>query len=204
MFSTAALGIDFELIDESGKILKQENAIGEIALIPPSFGLSTLLLNRDHFSVYFKGMPKGLRRHGDQMQRIGKYYRAQGRADDTMNLGGIKVSSVELERVCNGIEFILETASIAYNPPNGGPSQLVVFVVMNTLKSKMGEITEESLKSQLQGIIKKKLNPLFHISDVIILETLPRTASNKVMRRVLRKKYSEYLLKIQTNPLSKI
>lgn len=33
-----------------------------------------------------------LRRHGDEFERTaGGYYRAHGRADDTMNLGGIKV-----------------------------------------------------------------------------------------------------------------
>jgi hypothetical protein len=33
-----------------------------------------------------------LRRHGDEIERtVGGYYRAHGRVDDTMNLGGIKV-----------------------------------------------------------------------------------------------------------------
>lgn len=32
-----------------------------------------------------------LRRHGDEVERLpGGYYRALGRTDDTMNLGGIK------------------------------------------------------------------------------------------------------------------
>jgi acyl-coenzyme A synthetase/AMP-(fatty) acid ligase len=34
-----------------------------------------------------------LRRHGDEIERtVGGFYRAHGRVDDTMNLGGIKVS----------------------------------------------------------------------------------------------------------------
>jgi acyl-coenzyme A synthetase/AMP-(fatty) acid ligase len=33
-----------------------------------------------------------LRRHGDMFERlVGGFYKAHGRADDTMNLGGIKV-----------------------------------------------------------------------------------------------------------------
>lgn len=32
-----------------------------------------------------------------------------------MNLGGIKVSSVEIERACNGVPGISETAAIAGN-----------------------------------------------------------------------------------------
>ena len=39
-----------------------------------------------------KGMQTPLRRHGDEFERLpGGFYRALGRCDDTMNLGGIKV-----------------------------------------------------------------------------------------------------------------
>lgn len=48
--------------------------------------------------VCLQGMPLlagtqvRLRRHGDEVARLpGRYYQALGRADDTMNLGGIKV-----------------------------------------------------------------------------------------------------------------
>ena len=38
----------------------------------------------------------------------------------------------------------------------------------------------------MQDRIRSALNPLFKIHAVVIAESLPRTASNKVMRRVLR------------------
>lgn len=70
----------------------------ELALVPPLLGSSQRLLNRDHATTYYQGMPRDaasgrpLRRHGDEVQRLaGGYYRALGRCDDTMNLGGIKV-----------------------------------------------------------------------------------------------------------------
>ena len=90
-------------------------------------GLSTSLINRDHHEVYFEGTPTGprgevLRRHGDQMELLdGGYLRCQGRADDTMNLGGIKVSSAEIERAVSRVDGLVETAAIAYDPPGGGP-----------------------------------------------------------------------------------
>ena len=43
----------------------------------------------------------------------------------------------------------------------------------------------------MQREIKEHLNPLFGISDVSISVSLPRTASNKVMRRVLRDQYHQ-------------
>ena len=58
----------------------------------------------------------------------GGFFVAGGRVDDTMNLGGIKTSSAELERVMNQIDGIKETAAVAINEA-GGPNSLVVFVV---------------------------------------------------------------------------
>jgi acetyl-CoA synthetase len=42
------------------------------------------------------------------------------------------------------------------------------------------------LLRMMQGVIKRELNPLFKIHDLIFVEELPRTVSNKVMRRALR------------------
>jgi len=185
MFSSQALGGEFVLLDENG----QPADAGEMFLIPPIPGLSSELLNRDHHEVYFKGNPRyrgiQLRRHGDELIRLENgYYRAQGRSDDAMNLGGIKVSSVQIEEVINRLEFIKESAAIAVSPKEGGPSVLVIYAVC--LPSK--ESPEKKLR-QTQSIVKNRLNPLFKVQQLIEIEKLPRTASGKVMRRELRKSH---------------
>jgi acetyl-CoA synthetase len=193
-FTTPTLGLDFLILDEGG----QPSDNGEVFLTSPSVGLSTTLLNRDHHEVYFEGTPKlppdkglpdmPLRRHGDQVERLrGNYYRIHGRVDDTMNLGGIKVSSAEIEQTLNLVDGIQETAAIAVSPPGGGPSQLVIYAVL----LEAAEVERESLKSALQMAIRQHLNPLFRIHDIVIVDSLPRTASNKVMRRVLRNKFQD-------------
>jgi acetyl-CoA synthetase len=73
-------------------------------------------------------------------------------------------------------------AAIAYDPQHGGPSELVLAIVAKG----DGPDLEE-----LQGLIKKQLNPLFKIQEIWLVPSLPRTASNKVMRRVLRKEYMD-------------
>ncbi len=187
-FTTPALGLDFQILDETKKPTDE----GEVFLIPPSIGLSTRLLNRNHDEVYYHEMPEGpnghlLRRHGDQIRRLPSgFFQAQGRADDTMNLGGIKVSSAEIERTINQHAAITESAAIATQPKGGGPSELVLFLVMNSSSQDL-----ELLKTELQHQIKTKLNPLFKIKEVIKIDQLPRTASNKVMRRVLRDRYQK-------------
>ena len=175
------------ILDEEGQPAEE----GELALVPPMIGSSARLLNREHGAVYFAGMPKGpngevLRRHGDQMRRLaGGYFRAQGRVDDTMNLGGIKTSSAEIERACNAVDGVVETAAIAVEPPDGGPSELVVYAVL-----KLGTTVPDDLRRRLQQAIRSDLNPLFKVSDVRLVDALPRTASGKVMRRILRKRHA--------------
>lgn len=188
-FSTPALGSEFVILDDQG----QAADTGELHLVPPAIGLSTELLNRDHHETYYSGVPadptgqgRTLRRHGDHFERLpGGYYRAGGRADDTMNLGGIKVSSAEIERVLNLVEGVSETAAVAMSPAGGGPSQLIVFVVATE------DCDRDQLPASLTAAIKTGLNPLFRISGVHFVDALPRTASNKVMRRQLRAQIAE-------------
>jgi acetyl-CoA synthetase len=113
-----------------------------------------------------------------------------------MNLGGIKVSSAQIEQALNTVEDICETAAIAISPSEGGPSQLVIYVVVVSDSHK----NEEALKADLQKAIAQRLNPLFKIRDLVLVDTLPRTASNKVMRRVLRDQYRlQSLISQKTN-----
>jgi acetyl-CoA synthetase len=184
LFSTPALGIDLVLMDADG-----QGDSGEVFLVPPSMGLSTVLLNGDHHEVYYDGVPdigRPLRRHGDHMERTPDgYYRAHGRTDDTMNLGGIKVSSADLERAIGNTAGVAECAAVAVPPPGGGPERLVVFVV-----ALPGDALDtETLRNEMQQAIRSRLNPLFKVHEVVEILALPRTASNKVMRRSLRSSY---------------
>jgi len=185
MFSTPALGSNWMLLDEKGKPATS----GEVFFIPPTLGLSTSLVNGNHHDVYFADTPSGssgelLRRHGDYIERLpGGYYRAQGRVDDTMNLGGIKVSNIQIEEILSGEADVVELAAVAVPPPGEGPGRLVIYVCPAET------IDTELLKTRFQQLIRSELNPLFKVFDVVAIDRLPRTASNKVMRRELRSAY---------------
>jgi len=186
-FSTQALGGEFVLLDGNNN----KSTKGELFLIPPIMGLSNTLLNSNHFNVYYKGTPtyKGqlLRRHGDQLEQLENgYYKAQGRVDDAMNLGGIKVSSIQIEAIINKLEFVRESAAIAVSPKDGGPSLLVIYYVENE-----SNLSGEERLKEAKNSIRKQLNPLFKVIDLVKIDKLPRTASNKVMRRKLRDLYEE-------------
>ncbi|MCX7606583.1 MAG: AMP-binding protein [Bacteroidia bacterium] len=203
-FSAPALGLDFVILDEPHTPASE----GELFLVPPSIGLSQTLLNADHEKVYYHDTPAvqegwegasgahiplwygdvamRLRRHGDYMRRLESgYWVSGGRADDAMNLGGIKVSAADIERVVAQIPGISEAAAIAVSPPEGGPEQLVLYLVL--------EAGQPNIPAHwhpiLAQVIRERLSPLFHLYAVQIVPELPRTASNKVMRRLLRSTY---------------
>jgi acetyl-CoA synthetase len=190
VFSTPALGLDLAVLDEAGRPAAP-GTTGEIFLVPPSIGLSQALLNADHHAVYYEGCPKGpagetLRRHGDAVEPLpGGFWRAHGRADDAMNLGGIKVSSLEIEQVADAHESVYQSAAVAVQPGGEGVDRLVLFVVPR------GSPDPARLKTELGARLARDLNPLFKVHDVVLVPEIPRTASNKVMRRVLRADYGK-------------
>lgn len=200
-FTGPAIGLDVEILDEAGNPATE----GELYIVPPSIGLSQSLLNRDHYQTYYAGAPQAnsnrsplrvsglgtdevqcdrvLRKHGDHFRRLpGDYFEAGGRTDDTMNLGGIKVSSLELERAINLVAGVRESAAVACSR-DGGPDLLVVFLVLSDLQSTEAEAV---WLSRLNQAIREQLNPLFKVSQVCLVPQLPRTASNKILRRTLR------------------
>ncbi|XP_051131295.1 probable CoA ligase CCL12 [Andrographis paniculata] len=200
-FSSASMGTGLVILDENGNPYPDDQpCVGEVGLFPRYMGATDRLLNADHEEVYFKGMPlyKGmqLRRHGDMLKRtIGGYLMVQGRVDDTMNLGGIKTSSVEIEAVCNlADESIMETAAVSVAPPEGGPEQLAIFVV---LKKGLNAETDV-LKTKFSRAIQTNLNPLFKVRFVRTVSELPRTMSNKLLRRVLRDQFRKELQKLHS------
>jgi acetyl-CoA synthetase len=190
-FNAIAMGLDVVFLNAEEKPCVPGEA-GEVFICNASIGLSTRLLNADNDAVYYSNCPvidhRPLRRHGDQVI-VGEdgRFRSDGRADDAMNLGGIKIGSVELERALHSVAGIVETAAVAVPPPGGGPDRLVIFAV---IKEERKPVRVDALKSEMQQAIKSRVNPLFRIEDVVVVDSLPRTASNKVMRRVLRNQYA--------------
>jgi acetyl-CoA synthetase len=169
------------------------STIGEAYLIHPALGMSRRLLNGDHSEIYYRGTPAGpngevLRRHGDQLELLPNgCFRALGRTDDAINLGGLKVGSAELERVIIELSDISEVAVIGVPGRDGGPNRLVACIRASAEERS----DKEMLKKRIQKVISVKLSPLFKSDDVFICAQLPRTASNKVMRRELRSMYEQ-------------
>lgn len=182
-FTTPTLGIDVTILDQAG----EPSDDGELYLAPPSVGMSTEILNADHHKVYYADTPRaGLRRHGDRFAKVAEGYRALGRNDDAMNLGGIKVSSAEIEAIARTVTGVADAAAVGVPVSGGGQDRLVVFVV----PTEGTAVKSGPLREGIQAALKQQLNPLFKVYWVELVSELPRTASGKVIRRKLRAQFS--------------
>jgi acetyl-CoA synthetase len=192
-FNTVAYGLGLAIRDERGAPADR----GEVFLTGPSVGLSTELIGQDHHKTYYGGAPDPgpgapgpLRRHGDQVERLpGGSYRVLGRVDDAMNLGGIKVAAVEIERIWNQHPRVRESVAIAVRDDQQGCDRLVANVV---LEQQGASLDPTELCRELQRLTSEQLNPLFRVTEVVVLESLPRTTSNKVVRRLLRAGHNQH------------
>lgn len=186
-FSTPTLGTELVFLNSDNK-QAEVGEVAEVMIVPPAFGLSKVLLNYDHDKEYYDDREsliegKKLRTHGDVYKCFevdgAKFYRCVGRNDDTFNLNGIKVSSIEIEEIARMHEVIEDVAAVC--TADGGPEQLVLFYTSSL------NFDSEKLLIEVQSLIKNKLNPLYRVSKIVRIESMPRTASNKLMRKELRK-----------------
>lgn len=116
---------------------------------------------------------------GDMAYEDGEgYIYMLGRVDDIINVGGEKVSPVEVENIAGQYEGIQECACIGVEDPDGVMGQVPVLFVV----AKNGYSEEELLKFIAAGAERYKLP-----QKVVQLESLPRNAMQKLDRRELRK-----------------
>ncbi|MBO4862766.1 MAG: AMP-binding protein [Eubacterium sp.] len=100
-----------------------------------------------------------------------------GRADDIINVGGEKVSPLEVEAAAGGYKGISDCACIGAEDPDGVLGQIpVLFSVVNS-----GYNEQELIKYLSERLEKYKLPRRY-----VILETMPRNRMQKLDRRALR------------------
>ena len=181
-FTTPSMGLDFLILDDDGKPTNR----GEVALIPPSLGLSNDILNYDHTKEYYDGFfhgPNGetLRRHGDQLERLGRgYFRHHGRMDDMINLNGVKTSVEELRGVINHHPLIYDAKPISVDIEGKGQRVLVVYAVPKDKKQLEDGKRKAELRADFSKLIKERLNPLLsQVHDVVLVPELPQAGPGK-------------------------
>lgn len=164
----------FEPISEPGKV-------GLIAIKPgwPAM-MRTYWRNEEAFQKKFQ---KGWYLPGDRssIDQEG-YFWFVGRDDDVINTGGHLVSPFEVESA------LLEHPAVAESAVVAKPDFVNMEVVKAFVTLKPGHSPSKELDLEIMNFVRKRLSPLAMPQEIEFVETLPKTRSGKIMRRILKAK----------------
>ncbi|GAC1423464.1 MAG: benzoate-CoA ligase family protein [Candidatus Velthaea sp.] len=108
----------------------------------------------------------------------GRYWHA-GRSDDMLKVGGIWVSPVEVEGVIAAHDAVLECAVVGREDADG-LTKPHAYVVLKAPRD-----TAE-IEAELKAFVKSRLAPYKYPRWISVVDTLPKTATGKTQRFVLR------------------
>jgi acetyl-CoA synthetase len=135
------------------------------------------LIKRVYFSkfpgMYFTG--DGSRRDKDG------YYWLLGRIDDVLNVSAHRIATAELESALVGHPSVAEAAVVGF--PHETKGQGIYCYV--TLKK--GIAPTEELRMELIRQVRTAIGPIATPDKIQFTDSLPKTRSGKIMRRILRK-----------------
>ncbi|QNI36286.1 acetate--CoA ligase [Edaphobacter sp. 4G125] len=121
---------------------------------------------------YFTG--DGARRDSDG------YYWLMGRVDDVLNVSGHRLGTMEVESALVAHPKVAEAAVV------GRPDDLKGQAICAFVTLEQGYEATEELRQELRQWVAKEIGALARPDDVRFTETLPKTRSGKIMRRLLR------------------
>ncbi|MGE5342763.1 MAG: acetate--CoA ligase [Candidatus Omnitrophota bacterium] len=110
------------------------------------------------------------------------YFWFVGRDDDVINTAGHLVGPFEIESA------LLEHESVAESAVVGKPDPVNMEVVKAFIALKPGFQSSKELELNIMNFIRKKLSPLAMPQEIEFVDSLPKTRSGKIMRRLLRAK----------------
>jgi acetyl-CoA synthetase len=164
----------YEPITEPGRI-------GLIGFQPGWPSMMRTYWNNEH--TYKAKFKNGWYLSGDRA-RIDKegYFWFTGRDDDIINTGGHLVSPFEVESALLEHQAVAESAVVAK------PDEVNMEVVKAFVTLKPGYTPSADLELEIMNFIRKKLSPLAMPQEIEYIDSLPKTRSGKIMRRVLHAK----------------
>jgi len=155
--------------------------VGLIAMRPgwPSM-FRTYWNNQDTYEKKFKN---GWYISGDRSSiDADGYFWFVGRDDDVINTAGHLVGPFEIESA------LLEHPAVAESAAVGKPDPINMEVVKAFIALKPGNQKSDDLTMDIMNFIRKKLSPLAMPQEIEYVDSLPKTRSGKIMRRLLRAK----------------
>ncbi len=173
-------GIIPEIVDEAGKPVGV-NQGGWLTIAHPWPGMLRGIWGDDerYQEVYWSKV-KGKYLAGDNARcDEDGYYWIMGRIDDVLNVSGHRLSTIEIESALVSHPNVAEAAAV------GRPDELKGEAVAVFVTLKNAEPSEE-LRAALKQHVRKEIGALAQPDDIRFTNSLPKTRSGKIMRRLLK------------------
>jgi acetyl-CoA synthetase len=174
-------GVSADVVDENGNPVPLGTG-GHLVITKPWPAMfRTLYEDEEKFKdVYWKDIP-GVYKAGD-MARKDKdgYFWIQGRSDDVLKIAGHRIGTSEVESAFVSHPAVVEAAVIGKADPIKGE------VIKAFLILKEGYQLKTKLIEELNEHVRYELGPVAVIGELEEVDSLPKTRSGKIMRRILR------------------
>ena len=164
------------------------NEMGNVSIklpMPPAFML-TLWGNDEAFVKKYLAESPGFYTTGDAgvVDERG-YVHIMTRVDDVINTAGHRISTGRLEEVVNDHGHVVESAVVGFNDPIRGECPLA-FVILKGDSSNLAPAEEARIKKEIGDKIRTDVGAFAKLIDVIIMQSLPKTKSGKILRGTIR------------------
>jgi len=172
-------GIEAAIVDDEGREVTEPMAEGSLVIRPgwPSM-FRTYWRDDDRYRSRFK---HGWYISGDRAKRDADgYFWFVGRDDDVINTAGHLVGPFEVESV------LIEHPAVAEAGVIGKPDPVAMEIVKAFVALKDGYEPSEALRRELLGHTRQRLGPGVAPREIEFIQTLPKTRSGKIMRRLLK------------------
>ena len=176
-------GNEVAIVDDKGKEVKPGEE-GILVIKSPWPGMArTILGDPDRFKeIYWKDYSKqGWYKAGDsaRMDEDG-YFWIIGRIDDVIKVSGYRLGTAEIESALVSHAAVSEAAAIAL------PHELKGNAIHTYVILRAGFSASKGLEEQLKEHVSKEMGPIAKPETVTFVDSLPKTRSGKIMRRVLK------------------
>jgi acetyl-CoA synthetase len=171
-------GVEAGIIDADGNDVPDGEG-GNLAVRPPWPSMFQAYWNDDErYNSRFKN---GWYLTGDEAVRDSEgYFWFVGRSDDVINTAGHLVGPFEVESA------LIEHPAVAEAGVIGKPDPIAMEVVKAFVSLKDGYEATDELRRELMGFARAKLAAAVAPREIEIVDSLPKTRSGKIMRRLLK------------------
>ncbi|ATG15581.1 acetate--CoA ligase [Providencia alcalifaciens] len=175
-------GVRPALVDNLGEPIEGATE-GNLVIVDSWPGQArTLFGDHERFEQTYFSTFKGMYFSGDGARRDEDgYYWITGRVDDVLNISGHRLGTAEIESALVSHPKVAEAAVVGI--PHSIKGQAIYAYV--TLIS--GEEPSPELYTEVRNWVRKEIGPIATPDVLHWTDSLPKTRSGKIMRRILRK-----------------